>query len=204
MKFTLFVSVGGERKQELRVWNFKRLLAGKYDVVVTNPPYMGSSGMDAKLAKFMKENHPNSKSDASTAFMEQSLSLCKPTGFMAVINIPVWMFLSSYEKLRFNIIQQTTIINMLHFGRGVFGSDFGTTSFVIAKTHFADFKGTYRRLFLKQGAVDNVEQKEKWFFLHTSFTIALCFVISCVNRIIHYLAPPYKRPSGMHKMVFFS
>ena len=53
---------------------------------------------------------------------------------------------------------------MLHFGRGIFGSDFGTTSFVISKNKIDGFLGTYRRLFEKQGAVDSVEQKEKWFF----------------------------------------
>ena len=53
---------------------------------------------------------------------------------------------------------------MIHFGRGVFGSDFGTTAFVIAKKHTPDYISVYRRLFKKQGAVDSVEQKEKWFF----------------------------------------
>ena len=53
---------------------------------------------------------------------------------------------------------------MVHFGRGVFGSDFGTTAFVISKKHISDYVGVYRRLFEKQGAVDSVEQKEKWFF----------------------------------------
>ncbi|MDR1137152.1 MAG: BREX-1 system adenine-specific DNA-methyltransferase PglX, partial [Synergistaceae bacterium] len=113
----------GDYETALRVWNFKRLLSQKYDVVVTNPPYMGASGMGGKLSEFIKREYPGSKSDASTAFMEQTLYLCKPTGFMAMINIPVWMFLSSYEKLRRNILTQNTIINMLHFGRGIFGSD---------------------------------------------------------------------------------
>lgn len=80
-----------------------------------------------------------------------------------MINIPVWMFLSSYEKLRESLIAQDTFANMVHFGRGVFGSDFGTTAFVIAKAHINGYKGTYCRLFEKQGAVDSVETKEKWF-----------------------------------------
>lgn len=80
-----------------------------------------------------------------------------------MINIPVWMFLSSYEKLRESLIAQDTFANMVHFGRGVFGSDFGTTAFVIAKVHINEYKGTYCRLFEKQGAVDSVETKEKWF-----------------------------------------
>jgi len=151
-------------EKSLRVWNFKRLLAQKYDVVVTNPPYMGGSGMNGRLAQFIKYNCPDSKSDASTAFMEQALFLCKGTGLMSMINIPVWMFLSSYEKLREKIISQNTLTSMLHFGRGIFGSDFGSTGFVLRKKHIKNYKGSYRRLFEKQGAVDTVEQKEKWFF----------------------------------------
>lgn len=139
------------------------LLAQKYDVVVTNPPYMGASGMNARLAEYVKSNYPNTKSDMSTVFMEKTVKMCKKTGYMSMINIPVWMFLSSYEKLRESLIAQDTFTNMVHFGRGVFGSDFGTTAFVIAKAHINGYKGTYCRLFEKQGAVDSVETKEKWF-----------------------------------------
>ena len=139
------------------------LLAQKYDVVVTNPPYMGASGMNARLAEYVKSNYPNTKSDMSTVFMEKTVKMCKKTGYMSMINIPVWMFLSSYEKLRESLIAQDTFANMVHFGRGVFGSDFGTTAFVIAKSNIHGYKGTYCRLFEKQGAVDSVETKEKWF-----------------------------------------
>ena len=139
------------------------VLAQKYDVVVTNPPYMGASGMNARLAEYVKSNYPNTKSDMSAVFMEKTVKMCKKTGYMSMINIPVWMFLSSYEKLRESLIAQDTFANMVHFGRGVFGSDFGTTAFVIAKSNIHGYKGTYCRLFEKQGAVDSVETKEKWF-----------------------------------------
>ena len=139
------------------------VLAQKYDVVVTNPPYMGASGMNARLAEYVKSNYPNTKSDMSTVFMEKTVKMCKKTGYMSMIIIPVWMFLSSYEKLRESLIAQDTFANMVHFGRGVFGSDFGTTAFVIAKSNIHGYKGTYCRLFEKQGAVDSVETKEKWF-----------------------------------------
>lgn len=139
------------------------MLAQKYDVVVTNPPYMGASGMNVRLAEYVKSNYPNTKSDMSTVFMERTVKMCKKAGYMSMINIPVWMFLSSYEKLRESLIAQDTFANMVHFGRGVFGSDFGTTAFVIAKAHINGYKGTYCRLFEKQGAVDSVETKEKWF-----------------------------------------
>lgn len=140
-----------------------KLLAQQYDVVVTNPPYMGSSNMNAKLSEFVKKNYPDSKSDMSTAMMERTLQMCKRDGFMSMINIPVWMFLSSYEKLRERIISENTIINMVHPGRGIFGSDFGTTSFVIVKNHIQGYKGVYCRLFDKQGEVQSIEEREQAF-----------------------------------------
>ncbi len=138
-------------------------LSQKYDVVVTNPPYMGAGNMNAKLAEYVKKYYPISKSDLSTAFMEKMLSLCKPNSFMAMINIPVWMFLSSYERLREKLIQGNTFISMVHPGRGIFGSDFGTTAFVIGRAHIQNYIGQYRRLFEKQGEVESIEVRERRF-----------------------------------------
>ncbi|HFI0504512.1 TPA: BREX-1 system adenine-specific DNA-methyltransferase PglX [Streptococcus suis] len=165
-QMTLF---DGSYDAKLNAWNFKRLLAQKYDVVVTNPPYMGGNGMGTNLSDFVKKNYPDSKSDLSTAFMEQTLYLCKPTGFMAMINIPVWMFITSYEKLRQKLLSGNTIVNLLHFGRGVFGADFGTTSFVIRKGNIKGYYGTYRKLYKQQGSVDSISQKEEWFFSDMGF-----------------------------------
>lgn len=152
-----------EYDDRLNAWSYRYLLAQKYDVVVTNPPYMGASNMNGTLAKFVKKNYPDSKSDLSTAFMEQTIRLCNNHGYMAMINIPVWMFLSSYEKLREKMIERNTFINMVHPGRGIFGSDFGTTTFVIAKQHIKNYIGAYRRLFDKQGEVESIEEREQAF-----------------------------------------
>lgn len=141
-----------------------RMLVQKYDVVVTNPPYMGGSGMNAHLSDFVKQNYPDTKSDMSTVCMERTINMCNAHGYMAMINIPVWMFLSSYEKLREKMLRENTIVSMVHPGRGIFGSDFGTTAFVIAKVHLQGYKGHYRRLFDKQGEVESVEQREQRFF----------------------------------------
>ncbi len=140
------------------------VMSQKYDVVITNPPYMGSSGMGTKLSDFVKKNYPDTKSDMSTVLMQRAMCLCNTNGIMAMINIPVWMFISSYEKLRNNIINENSIINMIHLGRGIFGSDFGTTTFIIAKRKVEGYISKYRRLFERQGAVDSIEQKERWFF----------------------------------------
>ena len=139
------------------------IMAQKYDVVVTNPPYMGGANMNARLSEFVKKHYPDTKSDMSTVMMERTLQMCKPNGFMSMINIPVWMFLSSYEKLREHLIAENTIINMVHPGRGIFGSDFGTTTFVIEKNYVPGYAGLYCRLFNKQGEVQSIEEREQAF-----------------------------------------
>lgn len=144
---------------KLNIWHFRRLLSKKYDVVVTNPPYMGINGASTNLTEFLKKTYVDSKSDLSTAFMEKTLELCDTFGYMAMINIPVWMFLTSYELLRTKLIANNTLINMLHFGRGIFGSDFGSTGFVFCKAYTQDYQAKFRRLFEKQGSVDNIESK---------------------------------------------
>ena len=138
-------------------------MARKYWIVVTNPPYMGSSGMDGELNDFVKENYPDSKSDLSTVCMERATAFCRDNGYWTMINIPVWMFLTSYEKLRIKLLSSQTIVNMVHPGRGIFGSDFGTTTFVFSKRKSNGYKGDYYRLFDKQGEVQSIEVRESAF-----------------------------------------
>ena len=137
------------------------VMAQKFDVVVTNPPYMGNGGMGQKLSNYVKVAYPNSKSDLSTVFMEHTLKMCKRNGYMSMINIPVWMFLSSYEKLREDLLRNTTLRNMLHLGRGVFGSDFGTTAFVFSRSFTPNHRANYRRFFEQKGSFVSV-QDEFW------------------------------------------
>ena len=140
------------------------LLSSKYDVVITNPPYMGGSGMSVKLNDYVKRVYPDTKSDMSTVCMDTAMRMCKSGGFVSMINIPVWMFLTSYSKLRKKILSLRTIDSMLHLGRGVFGADFGTTAFVIRNKRISAYKGVYRRLFEKPSSVDSEETKKKLFF----------------------------------------
>ena len=147
-----------------RLIDIGETMARKYWVTVTNPPYRGISDVDVKLQNFAKEKYPNSKADLSTICMERAFAMTCHNGMIAMINIPVWMFIATYEKLRLSMMMSQTYINMLHCGRGIFGSDFGTTAFVISNTRIAYYKGTYHKLFKKQGGVDPIEQKEKWFF----------------------------------------
>ena len=160
-----FESVGSDETQEQlkKLIRVAQNLGQKYDAVVTNPPYMGAAGMNSQLYNFVKEEYSDEKSDMSTVCMTKALTLCKEKGYMSMINIPVWMFIASYSKLRMKIINNNTIIQMLHLGRGIFGSDFGTTCFVIGKKYFDNYIGKYQRLFEKQGAVDSITTKRSWF-----------------------------------------
>ena len=160
-----FESVGSDETQEQlkKLIRVAQNLGQKYDAVVTNPPYMGAAGMNSQLYNFVKDEYSDEKSDMSTVCMTKALTLCKEKGYMSMINIPVWMFIASYSKLRMKIINNNTIIQMLHLGRGIFGSDFGTTCFVIGKKYFDNYIGKYQRLFEKQGAVDSITTKRSWF-----------------------------------------
>ena len=146
-----FESVGSEETQEQlrKLIRIARNMGKKYDAVVTNPPYMGSSGMGAKLSKYVKDNYPDSKSDLFAVFIEKCSLMAKKNGFEAMITQHAWMFLSSFEKLR-NKIQLSDIVNMAHLGPRAFeeigGEVVQTTSFVIRNSHIKGYKGTYCRL----------------------------------------------------------
>ena len=125
------------------------LLSQKYDAVVTNPPYMGSSGMGAHLANFVKKYYPDSKSDLFAVFIEVCSRMAAEKRYQAMITQHAWMFLSSYEKLREKMMLTETV-NMAHLGARAFeeigGEVVQTTSFVRCRTHIDDYKGTYCRL----------------------------------------------------------
>lgn len=124
-------------------------LAQKYDAVVTNPPYMGASGMGAKLTDFVKKNYSDSKSDLFAVFIEKCGQMAKRNGYQAMITQHAWMFLSSFEKLRTKLLS-VDIVNMAHLGARAFeeigGEVVQTTSFVFRKSHITDYKGEYCRL----------------------------------------------------------
>lgn len=124
-------------------------LAQKYDVVVTNPPYMGSSGMGIKLSDYVKRNYPDSKSDLFAVFIECCGQMTKKNGCQAMITQHSWMFLASYENIR-KKISEKAIINMVHLGAHAFeeigGEIVQTTSFVIGNTFLNNYLGIYCRL----------------------------------------------------------
>ena len=125
------------------------ILTQGYDVVVTNPPYMAVSNAGAKVNVYVKKNFPDSKADLFAVFIERCGQMAKKNGYQAMITQHAWMFLSSFEKLRTKLLA-VDIVNMAHLGTRAFeeigGEVVQTTSFVIRKSHIADYKGEYCRL----------------------------------------------------------
>ena len=124
-------------------------LAAKYDIVVTNPPYMGSSNMSATLSAFVKKKYPDSKSDLFAAFIERCGDFARTDGYEALVTQHAWMFLSSYEKLRAKLLQKE-IMSMAHLGARAFeeigGEVVQTTAFILTNQHIDGYAGTYARL----------------------------------------------------------
>jgi hypothetical protein len=153
------VDIERTQKEILEILSVAEILSEKYDVVVTNPPYMGGSGMNPKLSRFVRENYPDSKSDLFAVFMERCESFTKGNRYYAMITQHSWMFLSSYEKLR-ETLQKQNIVNMVHLGPRAFeeigGEVVQTTSFVFRNSLVSSYNGSYVRLI----NFNNAEEKE--------------------------------------------
>ena len=143
-----FESVGSEETQE----QLKKLIGAaenlgqKYDAVVTNPPYMGSSGMGAKLADYVKKNYPDSKSDLFAVFIEKWNKMLVMYGYNCMVTMQSWMFLSSFEKMRTNILSTKNITNLMHMENMVMGIAFGTVVTIFRNVHVSNYKGTYNQI----------------------------------------------------------
>ncbi|HEK2024745.1 BREX-1 system adenine-specific DNA-methyltransferase PglX [Proteus mirabilis] len=147
-------------KQLIEIVHQALVLSIRYDAVIANPPYMGAKGMNADLKDFAKKNYLNSKSDLFAIFMERAFSLLSIYGFNAQINMQSWMFLSSYEQLRSNLLEDHTFITMAHLGARAFGQISGevvqTTAWIIRNQHINRYQPTFYRL------IDgNEEEKQK-------------------------------------------
>lgn len=139
-------------------------LTDKYAAVVMNPPYMGSGNMNAVLSKYVKDNYPKSKADLFAVFMDAAISLLSDNGKYGMINMQSWMFLSSFEALRTNLLKESCIDSMLHLGPHTFdelsGEVVQNTAFVITNSKpTQDTYGAYYRLI----AGGNCHTKETMF-----------------------------------------
>ena len=123
------------------------LLTQKYDVVITNPPYMAP---DAIQKPYVQKYYPDSKSDLFAVFIEKCHDFIKPNAYQAMITMHSWMFLSSFEKLRTKLLKDNTIINMAHLGARAFeeigGEVVQTTTFIFNNAYVKDYNSTFKRL----------------------------------------------------------
>lgn len=135
--------------QLLTLIDIAEMMEQRYDVVVTNPPYMGSSKMDGKLSEFVKDHYSDCKGDLFAVFIERCGEMTEQNRFQAMITQHSWMFLSSFEKLREKMLLRDTV-NMAHLGARAFdeigGEVVQTTSFVMRKSHVTEYRGIYYRL----------------------------------------------------------
>ena len=145
-----------------------KLLAARYDVVVANPPYMGTKGMNGLVKKFAKDQYPNAKSDLFACFIERGFTLARNTGHNAMVTMQSWMFLSSFEVMREWMLREKTIRTMAHLGARAFGSISGevvqTTVAVLKNSPPKGYKPVFFRLLdggenEKQAALSNGEKR---------------------------------------------
>lgn len=134
------------------------VMAQKYDVVVTNPPYMGASGMNAKLSEYVKTNYPDSKSDLFSCCIEKGNNMTVKNGFNSMVTMQSWMFLSSFEKMRLNCLNKFSISTLMHMENMVMGIAFGTAVTIFRNALIKKYKGTYNQIKLQD--IANEKPKE--------------------------------------------
>ena len=137
----------------LKVLKQADYLSPKYHVVIANPPYMGNKGMNSSLKTFLQENYTDVKSDLFSAFIVSNTKLALPKGQLGFMSPFVWMFISSYEKLRDFLIDEKTITSLVQLEYSGFdGATVPVCTFTVENTHQPKFKGGYVRLSDFRGA----------------------------------------------------
>ncbi|HCF1762885.1 TPA: BREX-1 system adenine-specific DNA-methyltransferase PglX [Pseudomonas aeruginosa] len=140
-------------KKVLSVLRMAEALSPRYAVVVANPPYMGGKGMNPRLGAWLKENYEPVKTDLFSAFVVRNLELALPKGQLGFMTPFVWMFISSYEKLRAILIDRKTITSLIQLEYSGFdGATVPICTFTLENAHKPDFRGGYVRLSDFRGA----------------------------------------------------
>ncbi|OFQ44836.1 BREX-1 system adenine-specific DNA-methyltransferase PglX [Lacticaseibacillus rhamnosus] len=122
------------------------ILKSKWNVIVTNPPYMGSARMNKYLSSYIDKNYRAGKSDLFSAFMDRFYNQVTPEGYCAMVTMQSWMFLKSFEALRVEFLNSHTISNVMHMENGVMGIAFGTAVTIARGQKIDDFVGTYHQI----------------------------------------------------------
>lgn len=144
---TLFDPLLRGRAEE--VFTQTKYLACKYAAVVANPPYMGAKNMSGELKQFVQDRYEDGKADLFAAFIMRNRQFLRHSAMLGMITMQSWMFLSSFEDLRRNLLASSSMETMTHLGTGAFDSIGGevvsTTAFTLRNSPSSE-KGIYIRL----------------------------------------------------------
>lgn len=122
-------------------------LSRRFDVVVANPPYMGSSSFNPFMGKWMKKRYPDVKSDLFAAFIVRTMDYADDHGEVGIMSPFVWMFIGSYEKLRNKIIDEKTLTSLIQLEySGFAGATVPICTFTFHNSHIDGYMGGYIRL----------------------------------------------------------
>lgn len=120
------------------------IMCRKYDVMVTNPPYLATLKTEKFFQTYCIDNYPFSKDDLFAIFME--INFVKKGGFKAILNPDSWMFINSYSRFRENLIEKYTFVNMCHLGMGLLDATVHVTSFVMREMHISHFNTSFKKM----------------------------------------------------------
>lgn len=167
-----------------KILNQYKIMHKKYNIMCTNPPYLGRKGMIGKLSLYLDTYFKNSKSDLFSVFMELGNRFVKKKGYISMINQHSWMFLSSFDKLREHILLEKNVYNMLHLGARTFeeidGEVVQSTCFVMQNNNIKEYVSKYIRL------LDLKSSKEK-----EEILLNICkntqYVFNIKSKVFNYI-----------------
>lgn len=163
-------------KVALPSMNLILALTDKYTAVVANPPYMGGGNMNKELSKYVESNYKEGKADLFSVFMLLSEKLLTEKGKYGMLNMQSWMFLTSFEELRKNLIKRSTIDSLLHLGPRTFdelaGEVVQSVAFVVSKSKSTQ-QGVYFRLL---GGKNCIEKEELFKNYNNGKSCLICYV----------------------------
>ena len=136
------------------------LLSRKYDITVTNPPYMSPT---EKQLNYLQIYYPNSKADLFAAFMEVLQNKTKISGYQSIINQQSWMYLVSFENMRKSVLTNGYFINILHLGSNAFEEISGEVVQTCAYVYCCKNNNTYKSLIFDLKIGKNSHDKELMF-----------------------------------------
>lgn len=157
----------------LKILKQAKYLSPIYHAVIANPPYLGSKGMNPRMTKWLKDHYSDVRTDMFSAFIIRNLNLTLPKGQLGFMTPFVWMFISSYEKLRSYLINNKTISSLIQLEYSGFdGATVPICTFTIENCHKPDYRGGFVRLSEFKGAINQApraleaiqNQELSWFY----------------------------------------